>query len=117
MIHHNFATCEVFQVQKEKAEYEAKYPDHCRKCRGGGYIVFYQNHGPFWGGGDAIETMIDPCEECHPYCPRCRQEQLWSDEEEDWLEPCPSCGWDKSGSGMCPDPGDVAPCSCVYPEV
>jgi hypothetical protein len=54
-------------------DWEAKYPNYCRKCGAEGYISWTENLGPT--GECWLDTMSDFCEACvlaiTPKCPRC----------------------------------------------
>jgi len=74
-------------VNKAAAEWDQKWPDHCKSCNGWGGSVFYENHG-LPGVGEA---MFDECGaiEDLTICHRCGKHGL----NEDGEGPCSECGW------------------------
>lgn len=77
-------------VDKARAEWAAKWPNHCTKCEGWGGFSYTQKHDE--GPG---EPMFDLCGALEAtQCHRCGQHGLTSDDPaEVGLGPCKFCGW------------------------
>lgn len=75
-------------VEVAAAEWRAKWPNHCKACRGWGGSSYEESHG-FKGGG--TETIMDPCgaHEDLTICHRCGANGL----NEHGEGPCTACGW------------------------
>ena len=88
--------------KKALAEYEAKWPDYCRKCNGAGFKDVTENQSPMSSGHYWPYTTSEPCQECTNKfkCARC-QGELPDYEDTVVLHPCPHCGWNWNRS-----PGD-----------
>ena len=94
-------SCHVTRIQMKSARliYELRWPNHCKKCGGRGYITYYENHGEPWGS----EALIEACQ-CLEWglCPRCSMKVDDSEQDNFWgfaeggfevEPPCPHCGF------------------------
>ena len=49
------------KYREELKEFEAKYPNYCRKCGDGGFLEYSENQSPFGSGQVWNQTMTEPC--------------------------------------------------------
>ena len=99
-VHTNACTNRQLAFQKAVAEYNEKWPNHCKKCgghSGRSYPATYNDPGDFEECSDCI---------CQGRCPRCGDDRYYSDWETD--SPCKNCGWTYKDGGA-PEPPD---CEC-----
>jgi len=96
------------RVNQAIAEYEAKWPDHCRKCNGAGLLVSYQSVP--YGMGSTNMEVDDYCSTCieEGKCPRCGKTVFSEEDFDGEILSCSQCGWDESVGG-CPELDD---CGC-----
>jgi hypothetical protein len=102
-------------AQQALAKYKSHWPNYCKTCYGQGFL----QHVDFVDYGMAKVSMPseDYCPDCIEYnkCPRCNSVVQWQLEqvsEDDFIKPCPNCGWSKDTEGL-PDYG----CECAYSDV
>jgi len=86
---HHTEECSRYQVKiaNAQANYDARFPNYCRKCYGAGLFQFY---------GDFYEPPSeDPCSACYGnlICPRCGVTGWLTPEEDEVGVPCWNCGW------------------------
>ena len=115
MRHEHTAQCQRQHVllQVERAQYAARWPNHCRKCHGEGFTWYTYDPSP---AGVALSPGYledyDPCPDCveKGICPRCG-EQVWTAESWDSGDPviCPRCGWEEAKPDSMPP---EAECYC-----
>lgn len=74
------------QAMREAAAWAAKWPNHCRCCRGWGGFPFEERHGLKHGVG---EPLIDPC----PYGPEEMCHRCGANGMDHHDSPCRDCGW------------------------
>lgn len=75
---------------KERAAWEARWPNYCRSCEGWGEVVYV--------GSQYEPPESDPCPRCSEqgHCPRCGGATLNDDNE---YAHCGACGWKIGGKG------------------
>lgn len=84
------------------AEYEAAWPNACRKCDASGWLESFDSVPMPFGPGNCSMPTGEPCDcilQAEPLpdlgvCPRCRHVQsVSSDAFADGCLPCEACGW------------------------
>lgn len=90
------------EVTAAAIAWEARWPNHCKKCYGQGGKSYVEMHGFKHGAG---EQMFDICE-CieQGICPRCSANNMPIDDDESEA-PCVKCGWNwcKGSDDACPE--------------
>jgi hypothetical protein len=92
------------------AEYQARWPNYCRKCNGWGSKTVYDSIEA-WGANCSMPSE-EPCPDCleKDLCPRCGV-LMGLDWENITYAACPHCGWSEEEADGCPEL-DVDDCSC-----
>jgi len=98
------------RYKKDIAAFEAKYPNYCRACGGGGAIYGVENGAP-WGEGYWPMPTVDVCGciEVSLRCPLCGHQH-----DEGWEgESCEACAWTWDSQETAPDEPE---CMCWMDE-
>lgn len=99
------------EIEKLQREYRAKWPRHCRKCRGWGGREYPYDPSPDGVSlGSGSISGFDLCSECSDdrVCPRCGVENTHEEAFSDGV-PCGECGWNYPDEGM----PESQECDCI----
>lgn len=91
-------------------EYTDMWPNYCRRCRGSGLYTFFDDPSPAGVSlAPGVMEFAEACSDCveKGICPRCGK-QVW-DDDVDWPQPCPECGWVEDETEVAPS---IPECYC-----